>query len=395
MKDLLRKYADKLGAAGMADPSLVVMAGLDDEVFWNRPDPSAAVLEGVLSGLDVNSILFARPAEPYWTMISLLAEEAGGAIAPTDCETRTFLHDIPVSPDFEAGPLLSRLKRRKSVVVPGRGVVAWGTVSPEQAFIFFSSVCFACFVKFCTDYLERARRGALTSRWREAMRLARDLLDPLPATAPPLASGPLSSEAAVRAAMAEAGMATVRLRLVDSFFGNISFRLGGVLYISQTTSSLDELARAVDACPLDGSACTSITASSEYTAHVETIAATGADGVLHGHPKFSVIMSMDCLEPGCPDRGACHVRCGRSRTAGGVPVVPGEVGTGPTGLCNTLPSAFGEGRGVIVYGHGLFTLARGDFNCALQDMLDIERRCRREFLEAVDSAGSSKSDEGI
>ncbi|NLP04473.1 rRNA adenine dimethylase [Candidatus Fermentibacteria bacterium] len=395
MKDLLRKYACKLGAAGMADPSLVVMAGLDDEIAWNRPDPSAEVLEEVLSGLDVNSILFARPAEPYWTMISLLAEEAGDAIAPTDCETRTFLHDIPVSPDFEARSIVERLKRRKSVVIPGRGVAAWGTVSPEQAFIFFSSVCFSCFVKFCTDYLDGARRGTLNSRWREAMRLAAGLLDPLPAAAPPLTSGPLSTEAGVRAAMAEAGLATVRLRLVDSFFGNISFKLGGTLFISQTTSSMDELAGAIDACPLDGSACTSITASSEYTAHVETLAATGADGILHGHPKFSVIMSMDCLEPDCPDRGACHVRCGRPRTAGGVPVVPGEVGTGPTGLCNTLPSAFGGGRGAIVFGHGLFTLARGDFNGALQDMLDIETRCRQEFLEAVDCAGGSTTDEGV
>jgi ribulose-5-phosphate 4-epimerase/fuculose-1-phosphate aldolase len=395
VKALLERYAAKTWRAGLAEPGAALLGGLDDTLVWNRPDPSIASLEPLFSGLNINSLLFAEPAEPHRSIIDLLASEASGAIEPTDCETRTFLHDIPVVRGFDVQSMLKALRRRKSVVVQGSGVVTWGTVSPEQAFIFFSSVCFSCYVKFFSDYLDRARRGALTRRWREVFALASGRLDALPDAAPRLLSGPLLTEAGIREAMAEAGSRTVELRLVDSFFGNVSYLLGGTLFISQTTSSLDELTGAIDACPLDGSACTGITASSEYSAHVEILRRTGADGVLHGHPRFSVIMSMVCDDTDCPGRGACHVRCPVERRAAGVPVVPGEVGTGPSGLCNTLPPAMVGRRGAIVYGHGLFTLAHGDFNDALADMLDIERACRREYFEAAAAAGGAVIPGGV
>ena len=55
--------------------------------------------------------------------------------------------------------------------------------------------------------------------------------------------------------------------MVDSYFGNISYRDGNTIYISQTGSSLDDLAGCIDPCPVDGSTCAAITASSEYSAH--------------------------------------------------------------------------------------------------------------------------------
>jgi ribulose-5-phosphate 4-epimerase/fuculose-1-phosphate aldolase len=395
VKALLEKYAAKIERAGLSEPGAALLGGLDDSLVWNRPDPATSLLLPVFSGMNINSLLFAEPAEPHRSIISLLASEAGDAIGPADCETRTFLHDIPVVRDFDADGILTALRRRKSAVVRDRGVVAWGTVSPEQAFISYSSVCFSSYVKFFSDYLDRARRGTLTDRWREVFAIASGMLDHLPGKPPDLQEGPLVSEAGIRSAMEEAGSMTVELRLVDSFFGNLSYRMGGTLFISQTTSSLDELRGAVDACPLDGSACTGITASSEYSAHVGILRMTGADGVLHGHPRFSVIMSMVCDEAGCPARGSCHVRCPVERRAAGVPVVPGEVGTGPTGLCNTLPPAMVGRRGAIVYGHGLFTLARGDFNGALADMLGIERDCRREYFEAAAAASGAAIPGGL
>jgi ribulose-5-phosphate 4-epimerase/fuculose-1-phosphate aldolase len=385
MRNLLLKYESKLEGSGIAEPGTVVMGGLDDTVTWNRSDEACVELEKVFGMLNINSLLFARPAEPYWSIISLLASEADGAIRPEDCETRTFLHDIPVSGGFSAAETGRLLRGRKSAVVPGRGIVTWGAVSPEQAFIFFSSVCFSCFVKFFSDYLGKARRGEVGPEWAEVFCRASSLLDELPSDPPALLRGPLRDEASVRRAIAEAGLRTVELRLVDSFFGNVSFHLGGVLYISQTASSLDELAGAIDACPLDGSSCAAITASSEYSAHAEILRRTGASGVLHGHPKFCVIASMDCGEQACGDRGSCHVSCPRERYAGDVPIVPGEVGTGPTGLCNTLPGAMVGNRGAIVYGHGLFVPAYGDFDGSLRAMIEIERMCREIYFSAIPS----------
>ena len=383
MRQLVDKYARKLAEAGLCAPGTPVIGGLDAELVWNRPDPACAEMEKVFAGLNINSLLFAEPAEPYRSIIRYLARRAGGAIQPSDCETRTMLHDLPVVENFEAGAIVRALKQRKSVIIPERGMVTWGTVSPEQAFIFFSSVCFACFVKFFADALADSRAGRLSREQRDIIEKTVPLLDPFPDTPPPLMSAPLKDEDAVYSAVIEAGRVTVEHHLVDSFFGNVSYRYGDTLYISQTGSSLDELEGCIDPCPLDGSSCAGITASSELGAHRQIVLNTGMNAVLHGHPKFSVILSMDCEKKGCPLDGQCHIRCADPRFIEDIPIVPGEVGAGPFGLCNTLPPAMQGRRGVIVYGHGLFTVAKNDFNTAFANLLDIERRCREIYFERL------------
>ena len=383
MRQLVDKYARKLAEAGLCAPGTPVIGGLDAELVWNRPDPACAEMEKVFAGLNINSLLFAEPAEPYRSIIRYLARRAGGAIQPSDCETRTMLHDLPVVENFEAGAIVRALKQRKSVIIPERGMVTWGTVSPEQAFIFFSSVCFACFVKFFADALADSRAGRLSREQRDIIEKTVPLLDPFPDTPPPLMSAPLKDEDAVYSAVIEAGRVTVERHLVDSFCGNVSYRYGDTLYISQTGSSLDELEGCIDPCPLDGSSCAGITASSELGAHRQIVLNTGMNAVLHGHPKFSVILSMDCEKKGCPLDGQCHIRCADPRFIEDIPIVPGEVGAGPFGLCNTLPPAMQGRRGVIVYGHGLFTVAKNDFNTAFANLLDIERRCREIYFERL------------
>ncbi len=382
MKRLLDKYAGKLVSAGLAEAGAPLLGGLDAELAWNRADPACAVLERVFEGLAINSLLFSEPAEPYRSIIGYLAGRAGEAIRPSDCETRTFMHDLPVVREFEPGGLLGALRRRKSAIVPGKGIVTWGMVSPEQAYIFYSSVCFACFVKFFSDYLVDRKRGRVTPGQQEVFDAAIRRLDPLPERPPELMRGPFGSGAEAREAIIQAGRHTVRCRLVDSFFGNISFLHGDTLHISQTASSLDELEGCIDACPLRGGDCAGITASSELTAHREVVLRGGRRAVLHGHPKFSVIMSMACGREGCGTEGQCHVRCPEKRFVEDIPIVPGEVGTGPHGLCHTLPPAMEGRRGAIVYGHGLFTAGREDFNEAFASLLDVERLCRERYLDS-------------
>jgi ribulose-5-phosphate 4-epimerase/fuculose-1-phosphate aldolase len=384
---LLQKYAAKIANARLAAPGAPLLAGLDDSLVFSRISPEDPELEPVMAGvfdrMSINSLLFLPPAEPYASIIDFLASRTPGAIQPSDCETRTFLHDLPATRQFTADAVADALKRRKSVIVPGRGVFAHGTVSPEQAFVSASSVCFACFVKFFADYLTGLRRGVRDPVYDEAVRRAAAALPPLRRDHPGLASGPLATREEVIRAMTEAGRATVEYGLVDSFFGNISYCLDDVLYISQTGSSLDELEECVDPCPLDGSSCAGLTASSELMAHQGVILKTGARAILHGHPRFAVIMSMDCGKLDCEKLGRCHVDCSEERFVDGVPVVPGEVGTGPKGLVNTLPPAMKGRRGVIVYGHGLFAVSHTDFRECFATLLEMENWCREEYFRRV------------
>jgi len=385
MERLVRKYADRLVAAGLAEPGAPLVGGLDAELVWNRDDPAQAMLEEVFDGLNINSLLLSRPAEPYRSIIEYLADEAdGGVIQPSDCETRTFLHDLPVAPRLNSETIIAALSQRKSVIAPGEGMVTFGTVSPEQAFVVYSSVCFACFVKFFSDYLAASRRGELTDRQRAVFEAATARLEELPETFPPLAVGPFENEEQVYRALCEAGRLTVQFHLVDSYFGNISYRFGETLYISQTTSSLDELEGLIDPVPLDGSSCAGVTSSIELTAHREVIERTGHRALLHGHPKFAVILSMDCDRADCELVGQCHIKCPHPRQVGDVPIVPGEAGSGRWGLCNTLPPAILGKRGAIVYGHGLFAVGHDDFNEAFANLLDIEKTCRDKYFRRVD-----------
>jgi ribulose-5-phosphate 4-epimerase/fuculose-1-phosphate aldolase len=384
MEQLIKKYADKLVEAGLCDPGAPLLGFLDADVVWNRDDPLKRELQKVFDSIIINSILFARPAEPYPTMIDYLTCSGETAIYPKDCETRTFMHDLPVGRTLTASVIIDALKRRKSLIIPGHGIITFGTVSPEQAFISYSSVCFSLFVKFFSDYLREIKRGTVSETFRRAftdvMNVVPELIDYPPAT---LMQGPFDREETVIPAIIEAGRKTVEYGLVDSFFGNISYRSGDTIFISQTSSSLDELSGCIDPCPIDGSSCAGVTASSEFTAHREIYVRKTIQSIIHGHPKFSVIMSMDCDETDCEFEGECHRRCPRTRYINDVPIVPGEVGTGPFGLCNTLPKAMENAGGVIVYGHGVFTAGERDFNDAFRKLVQIESDCRKTFFGAV------------
>lgn len=380
---MFQEFEDKLSVSGLTGPQRPVMGFLDAALEWNREDPAVTILEKVVQGLNINSILFARPAEPYQTIISYLADTADGMICPEDCETRTFLHDLPIAGKLDHRQIIPLLKRRKGAIISESGLVTYGTVSLEQAFVTFSSICFSCFVKFFSDYLAALRCGRIDRMFQKTFEQVVDILEPYPPPSGSMIAGPFDSERMVLAAMEEAGRMTVANRLVDSYFGNVSCRFGDILYISQTGSSLDNLDGCIDPVPLDGSTCTGITASSELDAHLGVIRETGCSTILHGHPRFSVILSMDCEKKDCANRGRCHLRCSENRTVCQIPIVPGEVGTGVHGLCHTIPAAIKNHDGVIVYGHGLFTIGETDFSRPFFNLAAIENRCREEYFRRV------------
>ncbi|MCP4133522.1 MAG: rRNA adenine dimethylase [bacterium] len=385
MKELIKKYDDKLVAQGLCSQGDPVLGGIDADIVWNREAPEIQVLEEIIAGLNINSILFSKPAEPYFSILNYLGKRAIAEktiIKPEDAETRTFLHDIPVAETFTARPIIEHLKKRKSVLIPDHGIVTYGTVSPEQAFVTYSSVCFSGYVKFFTDYICGPRlRSATSAIVEKGLDTYERFLNAIPQS-PAMKKGPFLTGEDVFDAIIESGKLTIESRMVDSFFGNISYKLGETIYISQTASSLDELEGCIDPCPIDNSSTNAITASSEFTAHKSIYSLTGNSSILHGHPKFSVIISMICHEDDCANRGKCHIKCSKKRFIEDIPIVAGEVGTGPTGLCNTLPPAL-TGRGAIVYGHGLFTVGKKDFTDAFQALVDVERLCFNAYKKMI------------
>jgi ribulose-5-phosphate 4-epimerase/fuculose-1-phosphate aldolase len=232
-------------------------------------------------------------------------------------------------------------------------------------------------VKFFGDYLQALRSNNLDTKFKDAFQNVINSLDP-PIKTQPLIRGPFTAAGDVVSAITEAGLATVHSRLVDSFFGNISYLCNNVLYISQTASSLDELEGNIDAVPLDGSSCTGITASSEYSAHRQIVNNTSYRAILHGHPKFSVILSLDCQIDDCTLRGSCHTSCTQKRSVCGIPIVPGEIGKG---LAGTVPAAITQNPSVIVYGHGVFSAGKVDFNEPFRELAAAENICREEYFQ--------------
>ncbi len=383
MEKLFEHFENQLIRGGLVEPGEPLMGFLDADLLWNKENHDCKVLEQVFDSISINSILFSQPSEPYKTIIDYLAETSGGIIYPEDCETRTFLHDLPVADGFELQKIIPALKRRKSVIIPQKGIVTYGSVSLEQAFVTFSSVCFASFVKFFSDYLAKVRNNTVSKEMQSAYDTVICFLPEEKIFENDLMNGPLDTEEIIHLAMDEAGKRTITHQLVDSYFGNISYKKGEILYISQTGSSLDQLPGCIDPCLLDGTSCSSITASSELVAHVEIVKRTGHSAILHGHPKFCVILSMDCPKHDCKNRGECHLKCSSEREVCGIPIVPGEVGTGTYGLCNTVPPAIIGRPGAIVYGHGLFTTAENDFNPAFKNLLEIENECSKEYFRRV------------
>ncbi len=387
MRDQIARYAARLLADRSARPGAIAFAAHDDVMIADGEPGLARLAADVLAQLSCLALCAARPALPFADFLVRRSGPGESRIVPRDTETRTFLHDIPILRREELGPgaagrVAQLLGNRKGVVVEGIGIVANGAVTVEQAYINYSSVFHATFVKYLFDLLGE---GFLLPGEEEAFREFRaGWLAPLSAGGLAFRPGPLRDAAEVLDEVALVGRYTVERGLVDSFFGNISYRLGDVVYISQTAASLDELAGRIDPVPSDNSSTTGITASSELLAHRRIYEASGARAVLHGHPKFAVVMSMLCDEKDCRIRD-CWRDCDRVRFLGDAPVVAGEIGAG--GLAKRVPPVIGGPGKAIVYGHGVFTTGRTGFGEAFAAMVDVENRCREEYFGRLDRAG--------
>jgi ribulose-5-phosphate 4-epimerase/fuculose-1-phosphate aldolase len=334
-------------------------------------------VRSLFAALNINSLLIGRPDAQRWGIIQEVVEDTPAFIKPSDSESLTFIHDIPVMDSFDVEQIACALNRRKGCIVRDVGIITTGSVSLEQAFIVMSSICFAVFVKFFADIINGLYGFGETAR-PDVRRLdaCREFLGRFK---PFNGNNSLShdtpqDEPRIIEAMDAAGKATVSAGLVDSFFGNISFRQGEMIYISQTGSSLDELPGRIDCVPLDGSSTCELTSSSELSSHVKIYELTRDAAILHGHPRFSVIMSMF----GGP------LPFGQTRFINDIPIVAGEVGAGRHGLVHTLPPAMQTANhAAFVHGHGVFASSAQSFHEAFEKLSSIERMSFELYCDAI------------
>lgn len=388
MKNLIDKYEGKIIRQGLAEQGGITLLGLDAELTSNRPfsaiDPE---LIKVFDLMNINSLLYAEPADPYRSILAYFGRYEKTSLVPTDCETRTFLHDIPVIPELSAGAIRSALSGRKAAIIKDRGIVSCGTVSPEQAFVSFSSVCFSTYVKFFSDFMFHLeeRKAGKTAENKDLLHAYQKIAATIPSalqSCSDIPASPPRDEEEVYQQLIMTGRELVEQRLVDSYFGNISYVYNDTIYISQTGSSLDELETCIDAVPLDGSSSSGITASSELSAHICIHKKTGKHAIVHGHPKFTVIMSMACKKE-CCDISTCYQSCRQKRAVSGIPIVSGEIGTGPAGLVKTVPEAMADSPAVIVFGHGIFSASAHAFRPAFELMQSAENTCMQEYFKKI------------
>jgi len=403
MRDEIAKYTQKLLRDRTAVPESIRFYRQDDVVTSNKQDEWLPLFTEVFNGLNVTALLFAKAALPF---VDLLVERAGPdeeRLVPKDSETKVFLHDIPFIREREwtgrpkaelAGMIVRCLKERKAVIIQGLGVVATGGVTVEQAYIGFSTIFHTTFVKYLLDLLnvgfrlpeERGHFVRFRNEWLRTPDLAGLRFTPGPLEQSP-ESGVRSSKEIISEEICRVGRYTVEKGYVDSFFGNISYFDGRTIMISQTASSLDELEGHLDPVLLDGSSTAGLSASSELPAHRGIYVSSNYHAVLHGHPRFSIIMSMFCREENCAIED-CNRICDRSRSVCGVPIVAGETGAG--GLATSVPRAIKDTGVCIVYGHGIFAAGEKDFQEAFMKMAAVEDRCRKEYFELLERSSKFK-----
>lgn len=397
MHDHITKYTNKLLRDKTAVPDSIRFYVLDDRIVTNREDEWLPVFKEVFNHLNVTALLFAKTSLSFADILVERTESTSKKLAPKDSETKIFLHDIPFirerewfkKPKAELAAMIVRcLKDRKAVIIQNLGVVATGGMTVEQAFISYSTVFHTTFVKYLLDLLmegyklpdERKHFDDFKNSWLKLP----DLSD-LNFTHGPLEgsedwASQIEKREKISNEICRVGRYTIEKGYVDSFFGNISYFDGKTIYISQTASSLDELKGHIDPVPLDNSSTAGLSASSELPAHRGIYISSNYHAILHGHPRFSVIMSMFCEEVDCHIED-CNRLCNRRRSVCGIPIVAGETGAG--GLAKSVPLAIKETGVCIAYGHGIFSAGEKDFQEAFTKMAEAEDKCREGYFEIL------------
>jgi len=368
----LERYARLLLDEQCVKNGRIAICGQNDSIDCYGAKDLSQLAEQILYRLGSAAVIVAAPLHPFPFFLIQHSAPDCLTLVPEDSESKSSLHDIPIIrsiPDQKEllNAICAALQRRKGCIVEGIGMVSQGSLTIEQAYIIWSSLVHATSVMYLANLL---KFGPVLADEVVALRRYKYSLKPLlPENQPPYCTPPLPHRD-IQNEMCHIGQITVRMGLVDSFFGNISWTGEDVMYISQTSARLDELASQIDPVPFDGSTTNGLTASSELPAHRAVVTTTGCRAILHGHPKFSVVMSFFC-EPG--EHAGIDI-------VDTLPVVRGEGGVG--GLAESLSKAFRltASNAVIVQGHGVFAISKNSFHETLITLAKVEQHCREQYF---------------
>ncbi len=376
MPSLLEIYAKQLVDENSAMAGSIAISSQNDTVSSFGPALLSDLTNSIIRRLDCTAVIAAKPRYPFSCFLLQHAPHDISALVPNDSESRSFLHDIPLvrkKNDSEAflDDICKVLSKRKGCIVEGTGIICHGSLTIEQAYISWSSIHHATTIKYFEDLL---KSGQISPEEIELLeKYQADTFRPFNLEPFEISHTVPTKNEEIIEEIIKTGKATVRLGLVDSFFGNISCITNDALYISKTSARLDELSGQIDAVRFDGSSTAGITASSELPAHLAIAKSTGCRVILHGHPRFSVIMSFFSV-PG-EHEGIDLIDS--------IPVVDGEGGAG--GIAKTLPIAFclTGARAIIVRGHGVFSISDTGFEETLAVLAQVELFCRERYFSLL------------
>ncbi len=291
-------------------------------------------------------------------MAGFLVRRAGAStqsLRPRDSETQVFLEDIPV---VDANDLEAQLKRAfsyRQAALLNTGELAVCGPTIDRCGLLLACLHHALFV---TYLVERLDQGAKLPDENAQLKSLIPLAKPIPFSTLPDDTFPSSLD--------RAGKALVNLGLVDSVFGNASYRQNDQIRISRTGAPLDDLEKSTVEVSLHTASNTDKKASSELPAHRAIYQQTAARVILHGHPRFSIAASLSNSFNTWPED---------------VPSI--EAAPGSQELGERLAKALQAAPVAMADGHGPFAAGK-TFGEALHHLIRLENHCRQQILEKIE-----------
>lgn len=172
--------------------------------------------------------------------------------------------------------------------------------------------------------------------------------------------------------IAKIGKKLVDQRLVESQFGNISIRRDDKMLITKSGVSLEELnENSIVEVGIDEPSDLDCVASSETIVHRNIYKYTSALAIIHAHPMFAVIESM-LLEK----ETIIPINIEGKHFLHKIPVIKGASGTYE--LAEYTAHALADHKGVVVFGHGTFTIGKTLEEAYFVTAL-IEQSCKMKY----------------
>ncbi|MBN2762180.1 MAG: hypothetical protein JXR41_03745, partial [Bacteroidales bacterium] len=154
----LEKYLGLLVSEGSAKCGRIAISSQNDRISHLGSEDLLIIADLVLQKLDSASVIIAEPVLPFSSFLLRRVSHNVNVLIPKDSESVSSLHDIPMvrnSSDLEdtVNRICEALRNRKGCIVEGIGIVSHAVLTIEQAYIAWSSLLHATFIKYFEDLL--------------------------------------------------------------------------------------------------------------------------------------------------------------------------------------------------------------------------------------------------